>query len=82
MFKVHKVQAYTQPGQHEWSKCRGKGNRVVHLEKGEFRAWVIGSSSGERGRDGPHVVTPEGQLEGTVWELTEDCRLHTGVGMK
>lgn len=35
-----------------------------------------------RGRDGPHGVTLEGQLEGTIWELTEDCRLHTGVGMK
>lgn len=30
------------------SMSRGKRNRVVHLEKGEFRAWVIGPSNGER----------------------------------
>ena len=48
VLKVHKVQAYTQAVQHEQSKCRGKRNRVVHLEKGEFRAWVIGPSNGER----------------------------------
>ena len=79
--KVHKVQAYTQLEQHVRSKCRGKGNGLstwkrVSSELGLYHPPVV------RGRDGPHGVTLEGQLEGTVWELTEDCRFHTGVGIK